>query len=437
MISKFSFLPLLLAISALPLPAAVIGTNTPAQPVTWERILTLPKPEQAVWKQYLERSARQSKADHDFVREELKSHGLKAATNAPSARSFGGVPLKRPAAWYAGNEARHIADVMLSFQTPAGGWSKHVNMTGSARAPGEFFTSDENSHYLSAADYDTPHDLHWSYVGTFDNGATTTQLRFLAKVVAALPSRQGMKFRKAFLRGLHYIFSAQYPNGGWPQVWPLQGGYHDAITYNDGAMMHVVELLRDLSEGRNEFAFVSDKIRAEAATSLKRGLDCILATQIVVNDRHTVWCQQHEALTLKPTSARNYEMPSECSAESAEIVLFLMELPDPSPKVIQAVNAAVVWFEKTKIKNVAFRFAGGGGRRLVPSPGSGPIWARYYQIGTDRPIFGDRDKSIHDDLNEISAERRRGYAWYGSGPELVLRRYEPWRKEHPEVDTGR
>ncbi len=162
---------------------------------------------------------------------------------------------------------------------------------------------------------------------------------------------------------------------------------------------------------------------------MKRGLNCILATQIVVNGRRTVWCQQHDALTLKPTSARNYEMPSEASAESAEIVLFLMQLSDPSSQVVQAVNAAVAWFDQTKIENMAFKFTGDGGRSLVPSPGSGPIWARYYQIGSDRPIFGDRDKTIHDDLDEISTERRNGYAWFGAGPELVLQRYERWKKD--------
>jgi len=220
-------------------------------------------------------------------------------------------------------------------------------------------------------------------------------------------------------------------------VWPLQGGYHDAVTYNDGAMMHVMELLRNVSEGRNEFAFVPQKIRTRAAASVERGIDCILATQIVVDGRRTVWCQQHDALTLKPASARNYEMPSEASAESVEIVLFLMQMSDPSPQVVQAVDAAVAWFDKTKIDNLAFKFTAEGGRRLVPSPGSGPIWARYYEIGSDRPIFGDRDKSIHDDLNEISAERRKGYAWFGAGPESVLQRYELWRKEHPEVDARR
>ena len=195
--------------------------------------------------------------------------------------------------------------------------------------------------------------------------------------------------------------------------------------------MNVLSLLRDVSDGTNELAFVPAKTRALAGASVKRGVECILATQIVVDGRRTVWCQQHDPLTLQPTSARNYEMPSQAGGESAGIMMFLMQLPNPSPQVVTAVHAAAAWFEKTKISDVAYKNVGDDGRRLVPDPGNGPLWARYYQIGTDRPIFGDRDKSIHDDVNEISKERRIGYRWYGDMAKAALQQYAVWSKTHP------
>jgi PelA/Pel-15E family pectate lyase len=239
-------------------------------------------------------------------------------------------------------------------------------------------------------------------------------------------------YREAFLRGLDYIFAAQYPNGGWPQVWPLQGGYHDAITYNDDAMIQVVGLLRDVASGTNEFAFVPSKVRARATQSVKRGIQCILATQIVTQGHRTVWCQQHDALTLAPCSARNYEMPGESSAESAEIMMFLMRQREPSPEIIAAVNAAATWFEQTKIRGLAYTFSGDSGRQLVDAPGNGPIWARYYDITNQRPIFGDRDKTIHDEVNEISKERRNGYGWYRDTPSKALQYYARWREKYLE-----
>ena len=249
-------------------------------------------------------------------------------------------------------------------------------------------------------------------------------------MIAATAPQASARYRASFLRGLDYIFAAQYPNGGWPQVWPLQGGYHDAITYNDNAMINILTLLRDVAGGTNGFAFVPGRTRALATASIKRGIDCILATQIVENGRRTVWCQQHDPLTLQPASARNYEMPSLAAGESAGVVMFLMELRNPSPQVVAAAHAAVAWFEKTKITDVAFRRDGENGRRLVAAPGSGPLWARYYEIGTDRPIFGDRDKTIHDDVNEISLERRNGYSWYGDSARKALDQYARWSDTH-------
>jgi PelA/Pel-15E family pectate lyase len=211
-------------------------------------------------------------------------------------------------------------------------------------------------------------------------------------------------------------------------VWPLQGGYHDAITYNDNAMLNVLALLRDVSKTNSEFAFVPKKYGRRAAISLRQGTACILATQIDVAGRRTVWCQQHDMLTLQPASARNYEMPSQASSESADLMIFLMEQPDPGPELIAAINDAATWFEKTKINDLAYKFDAKQGRQLVPAPGNGPIWARDYELGTDRPIFGDRDRSIHDNVNEISKERRNGYAWYNPAPERALEQYADWKK---------
>jgi len=65
----------------------------------------------------------------------------------------------------------------------------------------------------------------------------------------------------------------------------------------------------------------------------------------------------------------------------------------------------------------------------VADPGAPGLWARYYEIGTDRPLFGDHDDEVHRKFSDISVERRTGYAWYGSWPEDVLRAYPAWKRE--------
>jgi len=417
--------------------AAIVGTNTPAPRLTEARVAALPADEAAAWKEYLARSAARRKADQAALAEELRKHNLKHISIPPSAGRGGRtLPLHRPSEWYAGDEARRIADIVLSFQTPSGGWSKNLNMMSKPRAPGMHFAPENSSRFAGEGDFDLSSDASWNYVGTLDNGGTTMQLEFLARVIAAGEETDTRRWREAFLRGLDYLFAAQYPNGGWPQVWPLAGSYHDAVTYNDHAMNNVLALLHSVASAAKPFDFVPAEYRELARKSFERGLECLLKTQVVVNGKRTAWAQQYDALTLQPTSARNYEMPSIAAAESASITLFLMQLPDPSPAVVAAVRDAVAWFEKTRIFDIAYRNVGNEGPKRVDAPGAGPLWARYYEIGTDRPLFGDRDKTIHDDVNEISRERRIGYAWYVDSPLEVLERYAKWREQHGRREQG-
>jgi PelA/Pel-15E family pectate lyase len=421
-----------LAAFVLRTPAAIIGTNPPALSVTEGRIAELHRSERSAWRDYLKRSDRQRSVDQAFLEKEMRRHSLTNITVPAEGRD--GLRLNAPPAWYAGPEGHRVADNVVSFQTPAGGWGKNLDMTRQPRAPGMLFGPDNNSRRLGERDFDAPPTNGWNYIGTFDNDATITQLRFLARVVAAGGTNSVKLYRAAFLRGLDYIFAAQYPNGGWPQVWPLQGEYHDAVTFNDNALSNILALLRDVGAGTNDCSFVPSRYRRRAARAVERGIGVVLATQIIVSNRPTAWAQQYDALTLEPTSARNYEMPALAAGESAQVLSFLMRLPHPDRKVVAAVYAGAAWFQRTGIRDVAFRRSGNSGRTLVAAPGAGPIWARYYQIGTDRPIFGDRDKTIHDDVNEISLERRNGYAWFGPSGVRVLEEFAVWWQSHPTTE---
>lgn len=428
-VRAFTNASLLAAITlfAAGLHAAVIGKSTAAPSITAERIATLPRAEQAAWRTYLDQSARQEAADRAAMRAELKTAGLAAATLPPSGNSAKSLPLNKPAEWYAGTEARRTADHVVSFQTPAGGWSKNLDLADHARRTGESFAPNNLSTHLSPGDFDTPKDPQWNYVGTLDNDATTTEIRFLAKVAAS--GGDVANYRASILRGIGYLLAAQFPNGGWPQVWPLEGGYHDAITFNDGAVTETLETLEAAASGKDEFAFVPAELRTRAAASVKRGIEIILRTQIVSGNQRTVWAQQHDALTLQPVSGRNYEPAAKCSSESAAMVVFLMGLQDPPPAVVDAVYAAVDWFRKTAIRGIAFE-RGSDGRKRTDAPGAGPLWARYYGVETDLAVFGDRDQSIHDDVNELSLERRNGYSWYNGAAQTALDRFAEWSKSH-------
>ena len=410
--------------------AAVIGTNEPAQAITAARIAALPIAQRVAWQAYLARSQAQRLADRAALAAERKP-GLAVPPPPQEDAHSNSMPLDRDAKWYGTPEARHIADVIVSFQTPAGGWGKNQSRAGALRMPGQAYVPDNISHYLSEGDFDTPLDPAWNYVGTLDNGATISELWFLARVSGQTSGADGDAYRASFRRGLRYLFAAQFPNGGWPQVWPLEGGYHDAITYNDDAVTLAAELLTVIGAGGAN-NYVPKELRDQAAVAARHARDCILATQVAVNGRRTIWGQQHDALTLTPVSARNFEPPALASSESAELLIYLMSLPEPSAELRAAIRAAARWFKAAAITGYAWTGRDTPqGRRLVAQPGAGPLWARFYTADPMRPVFGDRDKTLHDDVGELTLERRNGYNWYVTDPQKALTLYDSWSKAHP------
>jgi len=294
---------------------------------------------------------------------------------------------------------------VLSFQTPSGGWSKHVDMSR-PRQPGESYFSE---------------NAGWQYIATIDNDSTTEELRFLA---AAFAATSDARLPAAFGKGIDYLLAAQFPSGGWPQVFPLQGGYHDALTYNDDAIVNVMRVLGDVAGGR--LGPVSPEVRRAAGAAVTRGLASIVATQVVEGGARTVWAQQHDPLTLVPVPARSYELAGLCGKESAGVTAYLMSLPDPGPGVVEAVHAAVAWFRAHAVLGYDYDFKTG----LTQVAGGGPIWARLYELGTGRPIVSNRDGVKRYDWNELT-DRRFGYAWYGKDPAAVLAAYDAWARGHP------
>ena len=315
---------------------------------------------------------------------------------------------KQSVEWFQSEEGRRIADNVLTWQTPHGDWPKNRD-TASEPFDGK------------------SEDLR----GTFDNSATTGELRFLAR---AFRATNEPRYQQAFLKGLSHILEAQYTNGGWPQYYPLSKRYSRHITFNDNAMVRILELLRDVAES-SDYQFLKTEYRTKAKAPVTKGINCILRTQITQDGKLTVWCAQHDEKTLAPAWARAYEPPSLSGAESVGIVRFLMSIEEPTPEIIAAVEGAVEWFRSVTIHGIRLEgFTNAEGqddRRVVADPNAGPLWARFYELGSNRPIFLDHDSVVRYAFSEISQERRTGYAYYGRwAARLLTDAYPQWREKH-------
>jgi PelA/Pel-15E family pectate lyase len=331
----------------------------------------------------------------------------------------------QPPGWYSSPDAIRIADNVVLHQRESGGWPKNINKAA-------VLTGDQKKRLASEKALND---------STIDNGATYTDLRYLARVYSATHLS---RFRGPALAGIDYLLAAQYPNGGWPQFYPDLSGYYKHITFNDGAMIGALAVLNDAAVGSSEFAFVDLRRRKEARRAVQRGVQCILATQVVVDGKPTVWCAQYDETTLAPASARTYEVVSLCSAESAGIVRFLMNVEPQSARVIDAIESAVSWFRRSRIDGIRWitrrdpALERGMDRIVVEDPAAGPLWARFYEIGSNRPIFAGRDGIIRFNVAEIEAERRINYQWYVDAPATLLgREYREWRERTKREKSGR
>jgi len=283
------------------------------------------------------------------------------------------------------------ADIVLSYQYDNGGWPK--NQT-----------------------YDTM-GSGGNASGTIDNGATVTEMIYLAQNYKNTGNTQ---YRNAVRNGMDFILASQYSTGGWPQIWPLTGGYSDHVTYNDNAMANVLTMLHHASQGNAPFDndTFTDTDRAAMQRAINNGVEYILNSQWRQNGALTVWCAQHGATDYLPKMARAYELESLSGSESVEVIAFLMTQPQTA-EIEAAVKAAIAWFRSPNTILEDYTYTSSVEEKFVYSPGS-RVWYRFYDLYTNEGFFSDRDSRKVYDIMGISEERRNGYSWGGSYGEKII-----------------
>ncbi len=313
-----------------------------------------------------------------------------------------------------------IGDNLLVWQRSNGGWP----------------ANQDPLRILSAAQRDEQLSKRSESDTSFDNRNTYSQIRYLAEVYT---QTQEERFRLAAIRGLEFLLSAQYPNGGWPHSFPRNSSYYPHITIADDVMTGILGTLRTIVAGEKAYAWLDENLRKRVESALAQGDECLLKMQIKVGNELTAWAGQYDRHTIQPIMGRTYELPSIVSSESVAVVRYLMSIEEPSPEVILAIESAVKWFERSALQGIRVEKVAAPPVRyenhsslydlvVVQDAQAPPIWARFYEIETNRPFMANRDGKKVYALADVERERRTGYGWYSGAPSSLLRdEYPQWK----------
>lgn len=256
--------------------------------------------------------------------------------------------------------AVRAGEAVVCAQSVDGGWSEAPELQDSCAAvepPEQPMTTNDSD--------------------TLDEGAPAQAIAFLLQLRQVDPA-QAERFTRSARAGLDFLVNAQNPDGGWP-LKLSKGSYSRYSTLNDGI---TTEAIAALVKGFETFG---DARYRDAALE---GVQFLLNVQA----ENGAWAQQYDE-TGKPGKARAFEPVAYASLETARAMLTIADFYalTESDTLKLSLLTARDWL---------------AGRRLGDDG-----WARFYEIGTDRPVFGDRDGSVHYSIDEISAERAAGYRW--------------------------
>jgi hypothetical protein len=323
--------------------------------------------------------------------------------------------------------AQAAADALAAGQLESGGWDYSVDFDPE-RAKRVYRRTDKGR--LSPAEAARRFNI-----STYDDNNTQSAVQFLMAVADASPGAgdaRARRIREARDYALAKLLEAQFPNGAWPQRydgvpklakdfpvlkasvpkdWPREWpkpDYKHFYTLNDNALR---DCIRVMLEAHRRLG------KPEYLAAAKRAGDFLLLAQLP--EPQPAWAQQYNP-RMEPAWARAFEPPAVTAGESAGAAQTLMELfvETGDDKYVRPLPAVIAWWKRSEI-----------------APGR---WARYYELGSNKPIYGDRDGKIYYRLDQISEERRNGYGWEGGfNVASTIRSYEQLMKEGREAALKR
>jgi PelA/Pel-15E family pectate lyase len=282
--------------------------------------------------------------------------------------------------------AMDVAEGLIAAQHPAGGWNYLFDFAGEESTRRWYDTIGKNGWRLE--------EFHHYYGNaTFDDAGTSEASQFLLRLYL---ERRSSRLRAPVEKALRFVLDSQYPNGGWPQRFPLtsESGLHGRpdytrqITFNDDVAGENIKFLLMV------YQTLGDE-RAFAA--IRRAMDIFVATQ--QRAPQAGWGLQHDAQTLAPIGARTYEPDALTTHTTANNISQLMNFYEwtGERRFIERVPEALAWLDSVRLRDDQVQVRGrhyptfielGTNRaRIVHRRGSNVVNGEYFwNYDTAKPI---------------------------------------------------
>ena len=316
------------------------------------------------------------------------------------------------------NSALDAGDALAWGQSPSGGWPYSVD-----------FNPDQGKYHhrgLGAAAKGKRRDD-----SVLDDNNTQGVLRFLLNLSEAGEDRQDPRLdrvRTALETGLDALLGAQRPNGAWPQrfgpgftdpeipadlratppaEWPRVRDvkdYHVFHTLNDQLHRDCLLLLLEAHRALG---------RPELREAALRAGEFLLRAQLP--EPQPGWAQQYN-FRMEPAWARKFEPPAMSSSESKGAIQALLDLylATGEERFLAPLPSALAWLERSQIR-----------------PG---VWARFYELGTNRPLYFTREYA----LTFADTDLPTHYSFQGDyGIPGLVKEVERLRREGREAELRR
>jgi PelA/Pel-15E family pectate lyase len=265
--------------------------------------------------------------------------------------------------------AKKAANALIYGQHPLGGWHYFIDfdITGLAQWYEDVFSNfkwgmEEYRHYYGNC--------------TYDDDSTTGTARYLLRLylITLDPA-----YREPLLKALDFILMSQYPNGAWPQRYPLRYEFaHDGLpdytslyTFNDECITGNIEFLFEAYEKLGDERYLK---------ASRRGMEFLIISQGPKDQ--PAWADQH-GFDLAPAWARTHEpagfMIRYTSANIRALQRYYLMTGDR--RYLDPIQPALDWFRRSALETL--------------SDGRLKLSGRY-EVGTNLPLYNLRTDKVNE-----------------------------------------